>query len=66
MTMPTFKLSWRTRILLRWVAFKRALDIGAEPTPLMGLPDSQRRPGWAPSRSMAPFNPSPAFDRDLP
>jgi hypothetical protein len=66
MTMPTFKLSWRTRILLRWVNIKRALDIGSEPRPLMGLPDSQRRPGWRANRSMAPFNPPPAFDPDLP
>ena len=50
--MPTFKLSWRTRVLLRWVNLKRALDIGAEPRPLMGLPDPH--PGRTMGRSMAP------------
>jgi hypothetical protein len=41
--MPTFKLSWRTRIRLRWEDLKRVLDIGADPAPLMGWPDAHRR-----------------------
>jgi hypothetical protein len=41
--MPTFKLSLRTRLRLRWEAFKQALDIGGEPARLMGMPDRSRR-----------------------
>ena len=41
--MPTFKLSWRTRLRLRWEDFKQALDIGGEPGPLMGTPDRGHR-----------------------